>query len=225
MRLARTLQLLTICVAACSSYQSAYANTGKGKWVGEDFRGIPCTGTGVGYGPYDYRERGRYWQELSLVEGAHFNANVERLIGGAKQKHNMTGDIDYTLRAFPNHHRALNTLIRYRVERGSKGEEEPLSKTECYFQRAIHFAPDDGTSYLLYAILLHKLDKFDASLKFYRHAEKLQPKNVEVKYNLGLLLVDMNRYDEAVKYAREAYAKRFPLQGLKNKLKRKGYKL
>lgn len=208
---------------ALSSAWPVYGQTAK--WVGEDFRGAACNGKAMTYGPFDYRQRGKYSYELSLVEGAHFNGNVEALISGAKQKHNLTGDIDYTLRAFPNHHRALNTLTRYRMRRGSLGEERPLSKTECYFQRALYFAPDDGTTHLLYAIFLHKLDKLEASLKSYRQAEKLQPKNIEVKYNLGLLLVDMKRYEEAIQYAKQAYAKRYPLQGLKNRLKRKGYNL
>lgn len=225
MHLVRAAHLILISTAVCLSLQSAHADSKQAKWVGDDFLGIPCSGNGVSYGPYDYRKRNKYWYELSLVEGAHFNHKVERLISGAKKKHHMTGDIDYTLRAFPNHHRALNTLTRYRIERGHKGEEKPLSKTECYFQRALYFAPDDGTTHLLYAIFLHKLDKLEASLKFYQQAEKLQPKNIEVKYNLGLLLVDMKRYEEAVKYAQQAYAKRYPLQGLKNRLKRKGYNL
>ncbi|BBB28758.1 conserved hypothetical protein [Neptunomonas japonica JAMM 1380] len=192
-------------------------------WIGQDFSGISCQGKKQAYGPYDYTKRNKHHEALRLVEGAHFNQNVESLQGGAKQKHNLYGDIDYTLRAFPNHHRALNTAIKLRTLHGiNKYKAAKISPVECYLQRAISFSPEDATTLMLYGILLHKLDKLDKALIQYKQAEKIVPKNAQVQYNLGLLLLEMERYEEAKLYAVKAYNNKFPLQGLKRKLEKAG---
>ena len=60
------------------------------------------------FGPFDYRtEKGN---SLYLVESAHFTPAVEAVIAGNTTY--IGGDLDYTLRAFPNHHRALMSMIR-----------------------------------------------------------------------------------------------------------------
>src|SRR5678816_4417104 len=56
------------------------------------------------YGPFDYRTD-RTGTTLSIVEDNHFTPAVEQLISGITSS--VGGEIDYTLRAFPNHHRAL----------------------------------------------------------------------------------------------------------------------
>ena len=64
------------------------------------------------YGPYDYRtDRGN---RLYLVESAHFTPVVESLISGLSGP--LGAELDYTLRAFPNHHRALISDARPRAE-------------------------------------------------------------------------------------------------------------
>ena len=55
------------------------------------------------FGPFDYRTATK--DKLKLVESYHFTPKVESLIGG--QSGTLGADIDYTLRAFPNHPRAL----------------------------------------------------------------------------------------------------------------------
>jgi hypothetical protein len=51
---------------------------------------------------------------------------------------------------------------------------------------------------------------------------KSEPTNVQIKYNLSLLLVELKEYREANEYAQELYARGFPLPGLKNKLTKAG---
>ena len=72
--------------------------------VGEAACGPLETG---GYGPYDYTNPIHFREKLPIVEGAHFDAGVESLRGHLKKNAGtLDGDLDYTLRAFPNHHRA-----------------------------------------------------------------------------------------------------------------------
>ena len=60
------------------------------------------------------------------------------------------------------------------------------------------------------------------ALEQYSAAEKLAPHSAELHYNFGLLYFDLKNYKEAVAQARQAYAKGFPLPGLKRKLQNIG---
>lgn len=207
---------------ALARYDGFSTVTKEAPWIGDTLTNTACVGKPTVFGPYDYNDRDTYYKELGLVEGAHFNYKVEQLQEGALSKHNLYGDIDYTLRAFPNHHRALNTIIRFRMLHGSY-QRADLQQPECYLQRALNFAPEDATTHMLYAMYMHKLDRFDDALSKYEKALSLSPNNIEIQYNLALLLTEMKRFEEAKKYAVNVYAKKYPLQGLKKKLKAAGH--
>jgi hypothetical protein len=68
-----------------------------------------CGPLANGYGPFDYRTD-RTGTTLSIVEDNHFTPAVEQLISGITGS--LGAELDYTLRAFPNHHRALLSLVR-----------------------------------------------------------------------------------------------------------------
>lgn len=197
--------------------------TDSAPWTGYRLDGAPCKGKRTTYGPFDYRKRQSLSTQLGLVEGAHFNENVENLKEGAKHKYNLYGDIDYTLRAFPNHYRALYTTIRLRTLEGRPYQKKGLEQPECYLNRAIKFTPGDPTVYSLYGILLHKLDRFNEALEKYLKAQEINPNDIQTKYNIGLLLCEMKRFDEAKKYALEVYNNNYPLNGLKNRLIKSGH--
>ena len=61
------------------------------------------------------------------------------------------------------------------------------------------------------------------ALSAYQAAERLKPNDVQIKYNMGLLLVELGRYEEAREYANDVYSRQFPLPGLMRQLKEKGY--
>ena len=90
------------------------------------------------YGPYDYRTDR---DKLPIVEGAHFTPEVEALVRGRTGL--VGGDIDYTLRAFPNHHRALVSMMK--LGERMKAPQVPGAhySVECYFDRALRFKPND----------------------------------------------------------------------------------
>lgn len=200
---------------------SQKATAGSAPWVGETFWGAHCRGKAVGYGPFDYLQRASYSKELYLVESAHFTPAVENLVKGNTGK--FMGDLDYTLRAWPNHHRALNSVIQYRLRVGNDFPRSTWVPAECYLQRAISFNPKDTTVYMLYGLLLHRMERREEALEYYRKAEQLDSSNVQLMYNLGLLLCDLGEYQEAKEYSDKVYASGFPLPGLKNKLTKAGH--
>ncbi|MGI0116706.1 tetratricopeptide repeat protein [Zooshikella sp. RANM57] len=170
------------------------------------------------YGPYDYTNPVHVQKRLPIVERHHFSSDVEFL------KHGITGaamgDVSYTLKAFPNHHRALFTVIRYYTQVNRPSNTHKYFSAECFFDRAIRFKPSDGTVHMLYGIYLHRLKKYDEALKSYETALKLSTNKAEVHYNMGLLYADMQQYNKALAHAHEAYKSGYPLQGLKNRLVR-----
>lgn len=185
--------------------------------------------TAGGFGPYDYNNPKDRGEPLSLVERGHFTPQVENLIGG-KTSVSPFGDLDYTLRAFPNHHRALYAFSRYELRELQKNQQKglpykpPKSATgfpataECYFDRAIRWRPNDPNVRLVYGIHLHLAGKPNEALKQYQLAEKMQLKSADLNYNMGLLYFDLKQYDLARKYAQKAYQLGYPLPGLRKKL-------
>lgn len=177
-------------------------------------------------GPFDYRTERHY---IEKVEVRHFTPAVENLAHGSTGS--VWSDLNYTLSAYPNHPRALRAMTKLlRLYRSGKkftdkrtydlfhGMDVQHSDPEFYLQRAVDFAPDDPAVRLLYAIHLHKLGRLDAALKRYKEAQRLQPDNPEVHYDLGLLYFDMKKYSEARRQAKKAYDMGYPLPGLRNKL-------
>lgn len=194
-------------------------------WFGQDLNGLPCTGGEQGFGPYDYTNPRHVRSKLPIVEAYHFKPESEQLIRGVQG--NLPGDFDYTLRAFPNHHRALFAMIRYATRPALEGgKQKPLlSAPECYLQRAQRFQPKDAKVHLLYGIYLHRLGRFSEAETLYRNAIDMEPNNAEMHYNLGLALADQERFEDAVVEARTAYKLGYPLQGLKRRLAAAGYPL
>lgn len=199
---------LSIAVFLCSAPLAFSASKTSAPWVGDSLSGVQCIGSPQGFGPFDYLYRYRLTYELNIVEQHHFNEFKQ--------------DIDYTLRAWPNHHKALYSIVRQRIDGWGKRVKPRRTPAECYLERAIRFSPNDGTARMLYGMLLHQTDHITPALEQYRKALKSEPTNVQVKYNLSLLLVELKEFGEARKYAQELYSRGFPLPGLKKKLIRAG---
>jgi tetratricopeptide (TPR) repeat protein len=169
-----------------------------------------------GYGPFDYRARSEHVENFDLVESAHFTPEVENGIKGSSGQ--VGGDLDYTLRAIPNHHRALASMAKLAVR--TKSLQLPGAKypVECYFERASRFQPNDGGVKAEYGNYLYAMGKTDKAFQMFREAVELSPDNPTINYNVGLSYYQRKDYDNALLYAKKAYALGFPLPGLKNKL-------
>jgi len=178
------------------------------------------------FGPFDYADPANAVPQgnepeskLHLVERAHFTADVENLVRGFTS-FTALPDLEYTLRAFPNHHRALNSIANYHIKNNAK--KIGLYSIDCWFDRAMRFRPDDAVVRLIYAIYLARTDQKKSALEQYQTALELQPDSAETHYNIGLLYFDMQKYDLAFEHAEMAYDLGYPLPGLRKRLVKVG---
>lgn len=168
------------------------------------------------FGPFDYRVAAP--ADKSLVERAHFTEEVEA--GTAGKTSYLGADLDYTLRAFPNHPRALATLIRIARRSGPAAHSVPGAHypTECYFERAVRWQADDAAVWSLYAQYLYVIGQDGKAMPMLQKALDLEPDNPTYNYNLGLIYAKKKQYDKALPLGQKAYAQGFPLPGLKQML-------
>lgn len=171
------------------------------------------------FGPFDYTN-GENHSNLELVENFHFTPSVEQLIKG--NTGTLGGDLGYTLAVFPNHHRALMAFSKLAIRDKKLRPDGARYSVECYFDRAMRFKPDDGIVRMIYGIYLSKSGNLGKAIEQLGEAERLQPENANISYNLGLLYLKKKDYAQARTYAKKAYKLGFPLQGLKNMLSAAG---
>lgn len=173
-----------------------------------------CGELANGFGPFDYREPPA--DSLYMVEMAHYTEDVAAGVRG--NAGSIGGDLDYTLRAFPNHVKALTSMatvaMRTKVNQLA-GAKYPV---ECYFERAVRFKPDDGVAWGAYGKYLYGAGQPERAMPLLKKAYELVPDNASVNYNLGIAYFRAKQYDLAVQHAKKAYQQDFPLDGLRNML-------
>lgn len=165
------------------------------------------------YNPDDAKGR-------AVVENFHFGPSVEALQRG--QSGSLGGDIGYTLEHFPNHPRALAAMARLSLRLHKAHVPGARHSVECYFQRAIRFAPEDGAAQAMYGAYLLSLKRDKEALEHLESAVSVQPGHAAAWYNLGLARIRMKAYPAALEAAHKAYGLGFPLPGLKQQLKAAG---
>lgn len=174
-----------------------------------------CGSLENGFGPYDYRtERG---PNLRLVEGAHFTPLVEGLLRGHTARL-PGGDLDYTLRAYPNHHRALMSVMRYAEKLSSPHPRDLRYSVECYFDRAVRFRADDPIVRMIFATFLAQQKRMPEALKQLETAKELAKDNAFTHYNIGLVYLELKEYDRALAQAHVAYGMGFTQPALREGL-------
>ena len=171
------------------------------------------------YGPFDYRIAPQ--DNRRIVEGAHFTPEVELLQGGHTSS-TPAGDISYTLRAFPNHPRALMAMMKYAERVKQERPRDSAHTMACWFDRAERFTPDDATVKGLYGMYLSRKGKKAEAIKKLDEARALGTSSPNMDYNIGLIYFDLGEYDKSLTSAHRAYAGGFNLPGLKEKLVRAG---
>jgi len=179
---------------------------------------LACGSLTNGYGPYDYRTDK---SKLGIVERYHFTPAVETLIRGSTNV--LPGpDLDYTLRAFPNHHRALMSMMRYGEKMKSPQPRGTGYSVTCYFERAVRFRPDDTIARMLYATFLSKNSRTPEAIRQLELATVEAADNGFSHYNIGLIYFDLKKYDKALIQAHKAIALGFLQSALRDELKSVG---
>ena len=179
---------------------------------GQDVPG--CGSLQNAYGPFDYRDPVARRDFIPVVDAFHFNADVESLARG--QSGTVLGDLTYTLRAVPNHHRALRSVGKYGLKGGRFPPDTSVPSAECFFVRAIAFRPEDETVRTVYANFLLKAGNRAEARKQYEVALRLAPQSVEISYVSGLFFLEIGDLPRAKILADIAYGGGYPLPGLKN---------
>lgn len=185
-----------------------------------DIGGICVSAFEIGqrhYGPFDYLNSEHREKKLMVVEKHHFSQEVETLKSGLESS--IGGDLDYTLKSFPNHHKALYSMIKYKLQ-SVEGGRVNIDSMECYFQRALEVNNRDAYVYQLNGIYLHRKKKYKEALGKYLQAINLEKNNSELYYNIGLVYYNLKEYSSALKYAKMAYELNYPLPALRDKLKK-----
>jgi tetratricopeptide (TPR) repeat protein len=84
---------------------------------------------------------------------------------------------------------------------------------------AILAAPENSLTYTVKGVILYRLGKLKEALESLSAGnETLAGKSPEIHYNLGLILLELNKPEKALEHGRMAYRMGYPLQGLKRKL-------
>lgn len=132
------------------------------------------------------------------------------------------GDLDYTLRASPNHHRALMSIVKLGQRERTDKPRGSRYTIACWLDRAERFQPEDAMVKVIHGLYLVQTGKPAAAVPKFEQARDLDSKNANVHYNLGLAYFDLKKFDQALESAHVAYAQGFPLPGLRDKLRRAG---
>lgn len=212
------MRRFTLALLACAAALLATASQAQGG-ANSDWA-HPCgpLRTPTSYGPFDYRvDR----DKLEIVEWGHFRPATEQLI---KPRFSSFGaDLAYTLKAFPNHHRALNTLIRlYDREPGVMPNEGEYSYS-CWFERAMRFRPDDLIVRMLWASFLSKTKRDPQAVLELDYVAAVAGDDGFTHYNAGLLYAKVGEHAKALREAHRAMALGFERTDLRDLLVKGGH--
>lgn len=170
------------------------------------------------YGPYDYRTDR---DKLPIVLVNHFTPEVEALIRG-KTGTRPGGDIDYTLRAIPNNHRALLAMMRLGEKEKTPQPSGSRYSIECWFERAVLFRPDDGIVRMIYSSYLNSKGRIPEATNQLEIATTYAKDSAFIHYNIGLHYFNLKNYDKALVQAHKAIELGFPQTILRDQLQSVG---
>src|SRR5688572_1091024 len=108
-------------------------------------------------------------QQLNNAEHFHLNKSVLENIATGKYKYAL-GDINFTLKYFPNHPRALQLLTTIAVL--SKNRALPIP----YFEKAIRLYPSHAITHAQYGTCLVVIGDLENGIQKLNHAVQMDPK-------------------------------------------------
>lgn len=156
------------------------------------------------------------------MEVRHLTQSMLQLKRGSTSRH-IKGDLDYTLRAVPNHPLALDLASRFEERRResktfAQQQRELTLSANCYFKRALMLTPRNATVWMLYGLHAHREGRYETAVERYRNAEDLGMESAVFHYNFGLSLLELGNLEEARLRAERALAMGYPLPGLRDRL-------
>jgi len=175
-----------------------------------------CGDLANGFGPFDYRKYAgtAEWNRhqtndqnnpLYLVHSAHFRPEMEALShGGQGPKSDVGPELDYTLRAFPNHHRALDAMVRLSERLKMDAPRGARYNVECWFDRALRFQPDDPIARMIFTNFLIKKNRKPEAMQQLETVLKLAKDNAFTHHNVGLLYFDLGEHQLALTQAHKS---------------------
>lgn len=170
------------------------------------------------YGPWDYRTD---VEKLEIVLRRHFTPAVEALIRGSSAE-TPGSDIDYTLRAIPNNHRALISMMRLGDKEKTPQPNGSRYTVECWFERALQFQPDDSIVRMIYSTYLGKQGRVDDAKAQLKTATAYAKDSAFTHFNIGLHYFDLKDYEHALVQAHQAMLLGFSRTELRDKLQEVG---
>lgn len=188
--------------------------------------GLACTGLARAedcgsleshYGPFDFRTDR---PKLGIVEKHHFTAKVEKLAGGDTAA-TPGPDLEYVLKTFPNHPRALAAVVRWSKKKQDPHPKDLKYSVDCHFERALRFRKDDAVVRMLYATWLGDTNRRQDGLA---QLEQVKPgDNPFTTYNLGLVYAELGGYDKALELAHKAQGMGITRTSLRDRLQKAGH--
>lgn len=167
--------------------------------------------------PMDYRNDRKM---LAIVEYGHFQPQVENLV--KPMQGSFGGDLDYTLYAYPNHIRALVTLLKLGEREKTEKPAGSSHSIDCYFRRALRFRSDDLVVRMLYATYLSKRSRIAEAIAHLDYVSENASDNPFTYYNAGLIYFELKEYDKALARAHRAMELGLPRTELQDQLKAVG---
>ena len=155
---------------------------------------------------------------LDLVTHAHIVKMEIRYKEGRYQR--AMDDLRYTVAHVPNHPYALKKGVEVCQVKPHFLKCKEVTK---WFEDAIDWTPKEPNAYALYGLHLHNLGQLDEAMKKYKMAISLRPSLTDAHYNLALIYLEREEYQEATKHAETAYQLGHRSNGLRNSLVAKGF--
>jgi tetratricopeptide (TPR) repeat protein len=180
------------------------------------------------FGPFDYRPDTYVYEStykshkalVNIVEQAHYTIETEMLTSRKSGLVVSPGaDLSYTLRAFPNHHKALMTLIALSEKEKVDKPRDSIYTVDCWFRRAVAWKQDDNVVKMIYSTYLAKTNRRSEAEAQLEAAARQAGDNVFTHHNLGLVYFDMKMYDKALFHAHKTYGLGMTVPTLKEQLK------
>lgn len=135
--------------------------------------------------------------------------------------HRAIDNIDYSVKRTPREHSLYPEMLTM-IAAAHSGRRE-YEQAEQYLRESMRLHPRYAGAYAALGLLYRDLGRKEEGRDVLKEGDAAtNGESAEIHYFLGLMLLEEGEIDAAVAHAREAYARRYPLPGLRQKLEQIG---